>query len=46
MAEEHRIQLEKDIDREKLRTTFEDAKIPVDTIGFIMSKNEVVHINE
>ena len=46
MVEEHPIQSSGEIYRVKVAEIFEDEKLLVDAIGFIMSKYEVVHINE
>ena len=46
MVKEHLRQSARDIDRDKVTGIFEDAKLSVDTIGFIMSKNEVGYINK
>ena len=46
MAEKHLSQSAREIYREKVTYIFEDARVVVDAIGFIISKNEVIHINE
>ena len=36
----------RDIDREKVRETYKNEKVLVDKIGFRLSKDKVLHINE
>ena len=46
MVTEDLKQSAREIERGWVTEIFEDAKLLVDAIGFIMSKNEVGHINE
>ena len=46
MVEEHIKKSDRDINIEKSRENFEDAKLLLNEIGFILSKKKVGHIHE